>query len=433
MKKRILQFSVLLFSILLLTGCASRTVEEMYSLPRRSAQNNNLREAVEAAMEGLTYAAPVSGENRESVQTADLDGDGIDEYIIFARNDSLKILLFRQDSDKTYELWQTISCKGNAFEQIQYAPIDDQPGSELIVGTRINDNVTKTVNLYSFASGISEKIKSIIYQKFTICDLNQDGLSEVMVIQNGSVESGNGIARLYSFHDGSVEGSVEARLSASPEQIRRIAVNRLSGGEPAVYVASSENDESIITDLFALRGGVFTNVSLSSEVGTSMRTLRNYYVYAEDIDSDGILELPSMVDMLYNTTEQNMVRWYNLDVNGREWNKLFTFHNIDEGWYIVLNGEWIDRIAAEKHGSVYTFFMWNNSYGTAVPVFTVYRLNDKDRDSQAAVQNRFALYRGEDVVYAAKLETGSAIYGITESYLQSAFHMIRQDWRTAES
>ena len=31
------------------------------------------------------------------------------------------------------------------------------------------------------------------------------------------------------------------------------------------------------------------------------------------------------------------------------------------------------------------------------------------------------------------LESGSAIYGITESYLQSAFHLIRQEWKTAES
>ena len=77
--------------------------------------------------------------------------------------------------------------------------------------------------------------------------------------------------------------------------------------------------------------------------------------------------------------------------------------------------------------------MWNNSYGSAVPVFTVYALTGRDRDSQAATQNRFALYRGEDVVYAAKLESGSAIYGMTENYLRANFHLIRQGWNTSES
>ena len=436
MKKRILAFAALLAGMLMLGGCAGRTVDEMYSLPRRSSQNNDLREVVEAAMEGVTYAAPVSGENQESVQTADLDGDGVEEYLVFARGEkdsSLQILLFRQNADRKYEHWETIVCKGASFEQIQYAPIDDKPGDELIVGTWINEQVTRTVSLYSFASGQSEKIKSMVYQKMTICDLNQDGRRELMVIQNGESALDNGSVRLYSYTDGSVLGSVEAKLSASPDQIKRIVVNRLSSGEAAVYVASSSNEQSIITDIFALRSGVFTNIALSGEVGTGMQTLRNDFVYAEDMDSDGTLELPALVTMMYNQTEQNMIRWYSVDAYGNETNKLYTFHNPSDGWYIEINSEWIDRFAAEKAGSVYTFYMWNYSYGSAVPVFSVYCFTGKDRDMQADAQNRFALYRGEDVVYAAKLESGSAIYGITESYLQSAFHLIRQEWKTAES
>lgn len=436
MRKKVCFFTFAFMIMLLLGGCGTRTLDQMYSLPRRSAQNNNLRDAVETAMAGLVYAAPVSGENQEPVQSADLDGDGNEEYLVFAKgenSDSLQILLFKQLEDKKYELWESIACKGTNYEQIQYAAIDDKPGNELIVGTRINDKITKTVSLYSFGTGQTDKIKSIIYQKYTICDLNQDGMYELMVIQNGGAEAGNGTVRLYNYTDGSVVGSAEAKLSASPDQIRRIAVNQLSSGEPAVYVASSGNEETVITDIYALKENAFTNVSLSSEYGTSMQTLRNDFVYAEDIDSDGILELPSLMTMMYNTTEQNMIRWYSMDIDGVETNKCFTFHNFVDGWYIELNSDWTDRFAAERDGSIYTFYMWNNSYGSAVPVFTVYAFSGKDRDTQADAQNRFALYRGEDVVYAAKLESASAIYGINESYLESAFHLIRQDWKTAVS
>ena len=436
MKKRILAFAALLAGMLLLGGCAGRTVDEMYSLPRRSSQNNDLREVVEAAMEGVTYAAPVSGENQESVQTADLDGDGVEEYLVFARGEkdsSLQILLFRQNADRKYEHWETIVCKGASFEQIQYAPIDDKPGDELIVGTWINEQVTRTVSLYSFASGQTTKIKSMIYIKFVVCDLDSNGRSELMVIQNGEAEADSGSVRLYSYSDGNVVGSVEAKLSVSPEHIRRIAVNKLDSGEPAVYVASASNENAVITDIFALRDETFSNISQSSDLGTSMQTLRNYFVYAEDLNNDGILELPSLLSMMYNTTEQNLIRWFTIDINGRETDKLYTFHNIEDGWYIQLDGQWIDRFAAEKNETIYSFYMWNNSYGTAVPVFTVYTLTGKDRDIQAQEQNRFPLYRGEDVVYAAKLESGSAIYGMTESYLRSNFHLIRQDWKMTES
>lgn len=436
MKKRILVSTCVFFLTLLLSGCGARTIDEMYCLPRRSERNNNLRTAIESAMSGRVYAAPVSGTNQESVQTADLDGDGKDEYLIFTRSlqdDSLQILLFNQLSEENYELWETIVCKGSSFEQVQYANIDDKPGCELIVGTQLNEKVTRTVSLYSFSSGQAEKTKSMIYIKFVVCDLDADGRSELMVIQNGEAESGGGSVRLYSYTDGNVVGSVEAKLSVAPEHIRRIAVNKLDSGEPAVYVASAYNDSAVITDIFALRDGSFSNIAQSSDLGTSMQTLRNYFVYAEDLNGDGILELPSLLSMMYNKTEQNLIRWFTIDIDGTETNKLYTFHNFEDGWYIELSSEWIDRFAAERDGSVYTFYMWNKSYGTAVPVFTVFTLTGKDRDMQAQAQNRFPLYRGEDVVYAAKLESGSAIYGMTENYLRSNFHLIRQDWTTSES
>ena len=436
MKKRILVPVCAVFLALLLTGCGARTIDEMYCLPRRSERNNNLRTAIEASMSGRVYAAPVSGSNQESVQTADLDGDGKEEYVVFTKvleDDSLQILLFNQLEDEKYELWETIVCKGASFEQVQYADIDDKPGCELIVGTQLNEKVTRTVSLYSFASGQTTKIKSMIYIKFVVCDLDSNGRSELMVIQNGEAEADSGSVRLYSHSDGNVVGSVEAKLSVSPEHIRRIAVNKLDSGEPAVYVASASNENAVITDIFALRDETFSNISQSSDLGTSMQTLRNYFVYAEDLNNDGILELPSLLSMMYNTTEQNLIRWFTIDINGRETDKLYTFHNIEDGWYIQLDGQWIDRFAAEKNETIYSFYMWNNSYGTAVPVFTVYTLTGKDRDIQAQEQNRFPLYRGEDVVYAAKLESGSAIYGMTESYLRSNFHLIRQDWKMTES
>lgn len=436
MKKRILFSALATLLILLLSGCAAKTVDEMYALPRRSERNSNLRSAIESAMEGRVYAAPISGTNLESVQTADLDGDGKEEYLIFSKTvqgDSLQILLFNQLSDENYTLWETINCKGASFDQVRYADMDDAAGKELIVGTQLSEKVTKTVSVYSFAAGQAEKLKSMIYVRFLVCDLDSDGRSELMVVQNSDADFRNGSARLYYYSDGNVVSSAEAKLSVPPDFIRRITVNHLSGGEPAVYIASAALDNTIVTDIFALRDGVFTNVAQTSDLGTSMQPLHNYLVYAEDLDGDGILELPSLLTMMYNTTEQNLIRWFSVDIDGQETNKLYTFHNFDDGWYIQLNSDWIDRIAAEKNGSIYTFYMWNNSYGSAVPVFTVYALTGRDRDSQAATQNRFALYRGEDVVYAAKLESGSAIYGMTESYLQANFHLIRQGWNTSES
>ena len=69
--KRILKLTVwFLAAAMLLSGCALRTVEDMYRVPRRSESYNNLQAAMDLAMDGLEYAAPLTGENQQTVQTA---------------------------------------------------------------------------------------------------------------------------------------------------------------------------------------------------------------------------------------------------------------------------------------------------------------------------------------------------------------------------
>lgn len=61
MKKRIWLFPLLILASLLLTGCALQTVDEMYALPKRSKEYDSLQSAIDSAMYGLSYSAPVSG------------------------------------------------------------------------------------------------------------------------------------------------------------------------------------------------------------------------------------------------------------------------------------------------------------------------------------------------------------------------------------
>ena len=72
---------------LLLTGCFVKTVDELYTLPRHSDEYDRLELAIEKVLtsQNASYAAPVSGVNQQSVQLADLDGDGMDEAIAFLK------------------------------------------------------------------------------------------------------------------------------------------------------------------------------------------------------------------------------------------------------------------------------------------------------------------------------------------------------------
>ncbi len=439
MKRRILL--LILLTAMLCTGCAMRTVEDMYALPKRSEEYSHLQTAIDTAMYGMSYSAPRSGENQQTVQMADLDGDGVDEYIVFAKGATekpLQVLIFSQQDNGTVRTLDAIGLTGLHFEQAEYVEFDGKPGKELVLGFQVSDQILSSVAVYTFAGGDAELMLLSGYSKFLTCDLDRNNLAELMVFRPGEVETSRGMAVLYSSTVDGIHRSVETELSEPPANIRRIMEGSLQSGEPAVFIASSEDKNSIVTDIFALKDFRFVNISFSHRANTSISTLRNFYVYAEDIDADGVLELPALIAMKPVTVaadreQKYLLRWFAVDIDGWEMDKAFTFHDYVAGWYLQLDSAWASRVTVDQVNNTYSFYVWDETYQDPTPLFTVYMLTDSTRDEDAAAEGRFPLYRAEGVAYAAKLSVYAADYDITPEQLKENFHLIRQSWHTGET
>ena len=434
MKKRFISV-VLLLLAMVFSGCALRTVEEMYSLPKRSEKYKQLQSAIDDAMIDLEYAAPTSGDNRQILQNADLDGDGVDEYIIFARGETdkpLRMLIFQQQDDGGCTLVEDVAFRGTSFFQVEYVSVDDSPGCEIVLGRQLSDQLMGAVNIYTFAGGTRQQLLSSTYTKFLTCDLDSNGKRELLILRPGEADMGTGVAVLYSFKDGSIERSVEVGMSARAEDIKRITPSHLYGGDPAIYISSAVRGDAVVTDVIALREERLVNISDSLGEVASVEALRNYAVYASDLDNDGVLELPKIMPLKPivqgGSGEANyLLRWYAMDLYGNEMDKLCTFHNFSSGWYLRLGSSWASYLTVDQRGDEYTFYMWDEQYEDLTVLFTISEFSGNDREYQANQNNRFVLARDEEVTYAARLETGSGLFGFTEDYLISNFRLFQQN------
>ena len=163
MRRYVKFIPLLLLTALLFTGCGLRTVDQLYCLPRRSQVHNELQPVIDEAMDGLAHCVPMYGENRQTVQPADLDGDGIDEYLVFAKDNSekpLKILIFSQLASG-YVLMDTIEGYGMGFDFVEYAQLDDRPGLEIVVGRQVSDQVMRNLTVYRFRETQPEQLLSV--------------------------------------------------------------------------------------------------------------------------------------------------------------------------------------------------------------------------------------------------------------------------------
>ena len=433
MKKKI-GFVILLLTVSLLSACGYSTVEEMYRIPKRSQEYTILQSAIEQAMTGMEFASPASGDNQQTVQAADLDGDGKQEYLVFARDSSekpLKVLIFHEGEGETYFLMERLEMNGPSFEQVDYADMDDRPGTELIIGRRLTNQVMRIAAVYTFSDGQSSQQINTIYSKFLTSDLTGDGKQELVVIREGDTDVSAGSAVVFRWQGASIERTREIRLSQRVEQIKRLKVSRLQSGDPAVYISSTINDSAIVTDVLVMQGESFVNLNSTGRLAYSVQALRNYFLYMTDVDEDGVMELPSLMEMRpvkvdNQTRSQQMVYWYAIDIDGKETPKMYTFHNVEDGWYLLLDvsADVAQRIAVEREGSTLRFYIWEDE---AKPLFTLNAYTGKDRNQAAQSNNQFPLYQTESVVYAAKLEVQSAAYGITQELLSSSFRLMGMD------
>lgn len=429
---------LMLLTALLLSGCSMTTVEDMYSLPKRSKAYSNLQSAIDKAMTDLEYAAPDAGENQQTVQQADLDGDGQDEYLLYARGNTekpLQILIFSRSDDR-YDLVSTVENAGFSFEQVEYADIDDRPGKEIVVGCQVSDQVLRNLTVYTFSDGAPLQLLTASYARFLTCDFDGDAQREVVLLQPGQTESDKGVAVMYRCKNGEMERSREAELSGPADKVKRITIGALESGQSAVYVASSVDESAIITDILAMKYGQFRNISFSSEAETSVRTLRNYYVYSDDIDNDGILELPSLLTMAGADRQslqqqQYLIRWFSMDLWGKETDKLYTYHNFAGGWYLELTDALAREVFVNQAGNIYHFYLRGEE--DLEKLLSIFVLTGPNREDQALEDDRFVLYRGDGILYAAKLESAAYALAMNHEEIINRFHLIHHDWKTGET
>jgi len=426
--------------LLLLTGCNMQSVEELYRLPKRSEEFTNLQSVINQLMDGLEYSAPVSGENRQTVQVADLDGDGKAEHILFAKGTSdkpLQIFVFSELGGK-FSLLDSIDFSGTAFEQVEYVQLNDAAGYELVVGRQVSNEVLRSVSVYTLVDGQMELMLTTNYAKYLCSDMEEDGCSELLVLRPGETVSAKGIAELYSFQGGTVNRNAQLTMSAPADKVKRVISGRLQDGRNAVYVASSADQTAVTTDIFAMVDGQFTNVSLSNDADTTVETYRDHYVFGDDIDNDGILELPTLIPMKISGEEaagkkQYLICWYAMMSDGTKVEKMHTYHNFEGGWYLVLDSEIGDRFTVIQRGNGYYFFLWDEYMTTVRELMSIHVLTGSKREEQAVEGNRFVIHRSESAVYAAKLEVLAASHGMTKENLKAAFRLIQQDWKTGET
>ncbi len=439
-----------------LSGCMfASSPEDLYSLPKLPEEYVDLEQELAVLVNnGYEYAAPTGGENIQLVQMVDIDGDGEDEALVFLRKSSdpkpMKICIFKQQ-EEGYQTAAVIEENAASIAQVDYRDLNGDGIQEIVVGWRMMntdphgsmpaDNVservlTRLVSAYNMERYDCQKILETSYNRYIITDLDGNTVPELITITGGSTGTCN--AAVYEWNLGVLQQTCTAKLSVPPGLLDGVRVGGLSDGKQALFISGVVDEQTRITDILVLGGGALTNCVMDEQSGISRLVYRNSTVQARDINEDGVLEIPISYDMP-GTGDLSQAYW------GLNWTAFSskgearvtetTYHNLTDGWYLVLPESWKDAVTVTNVSSssgerAVTFGVSRGENMAPLDVLTIYTETGDSREYKANKGKRFVLLRQTTAIYAAEILPGAAAWSgsMSESALKEAFHLIRAEW-----
>jgi hypothetical protein len=433
----------------LLTGCLFKGADQLYTLPKLSADYTNLQDVLERYVDnGLEYAAPKSGDNTQAVQFRDLNGDGEDEVIAFFRDSSgakpLKIDIFQRTEDDLYVLQNEIEGDGTAFHSIAYVDLNGVGSPELVVNYQISDLVY-ALSVYSLDGGGVTRLLQAGCTRYAVGDLNDDGVSELMLLQQDNSEEGGNRAEWYLWQDDALEEGASVSLSAGITGIKRVRTSKLAGGELAIYVTGTygEAGDQLITDILAVRKGTLCNITLDEETGISTSSLRRNTdedIFATDLNGDGIFEIPFATE-LNELGGSNVwsVDWIQYRLNGSQIRVCTTICSPKDDWYLTITEEQRGNLWAVRTESAVTEEVSVALYDSTEPIeeeetpepwLTISVLSGANRVPHSKQGERFVLSRGSEEIYAASLSENR--WNVSQEDVTQAFHFMPSNWSSTD-
>lgn len=455
-----------LFLLLSLTGCFFQPVEELYHLPMQSIEYEQLiseidllRNALGLSHTGVEYANILSGDNTSTIQLQNLTDLGeVDTAITFLRapsaEDPIKIFILSLDNNGDFFPHCMIEGQGNSILSVEFAELNGMGKKEIIVNWQNNQLsiyslddcptplIDPQVPLLSQITQATELL-STTHSSYALTDFDQNGTQELAVVRLDTAGF-NSFVEMFHWDEGALVSHSIASLSNSITTLSNVRVNYITGNIPALYVSSNLVDNSRTTDILILKDQRLTNLTLDLDSGISTETLRDYRdIGPTDVNGDNILEIPDPLPLPSYQEDEHasnqsstsfwLIDWTQYNSRGSSSLVFSTYHNIADGWYLIIPDHWRDQITISRDDSIsgqrtVIFSRWNGNATAPTPFLAIYKLTGPNRYTRAALSDRFELGGDSTTIYAATFYDDSWDCSMTEQDVLQNFQLIISSW-----
>lgn len=426
---------------LLLGGCEFKTGDDLLQAPQPSKSYESLQNQLETQLEsGASYAAPLKGDNRSTVQLMDLNGDGEDEAIAcFRRDNELEVIIYRKENDAYVQVGSVLGM-GTNIDHIAYPTLGADGTLGVLVAWQLATEAGTALSVADYENDAINLLLEKEYTTYVLSDLDSNGAQELAVFNlDGTSRK---YAELYDY-DATTTQMVcvgEASMSPDAQSVRGVSTGLIANNQPAIFV--EERTSSGVgqqTDIFVYAEGTgLRNLALDSEESNAQSTYRVVSVDAADVNYDGQTEVPRAVlmpgysegagDALY------MLDWYLYSSTENPVRVQTTFRNSNEYWSLLLPESWYGEVQAVKNlnGTTASTSFWALEGEERTLLLEIFYFTGDLRSYYASQEGMIALGSSEYATYAARIPDSGVGHAleISAETVQMSFSVITTAWNS---
>ncbi len=456
MRKRFFQFWALCASVLIclqLSGCTSFVgVENMLVPPQLEGDKQEIYNALSKSVAGnMELVYPQKGEYKSAITQIDIDNEPTNEAVVFYRIDSaatsttVTLPIRLNILDKRDGKWVSVYEMGVDADEVEKVELF-HAGEEtyLAVGYNYVGLNEKKVQIYRFSDyilSVEHEFQAINYE---ICDLNEDGDSEIIkLVSTAKEKTEDGAPALPQVSAQLVQLVGEGFLPTSSvpmcplvSEYSAVNIGKLTDGKPAIYLDGVSGSQLISEILLCDENGMLQNLIYfepDEETAESRvpQTQRLSGIYSLDINHDGVYEIPLLVlvpgyEQKERYEQLYFTNWNEYSSTGRRSGYL-TYTDYTLGYAFKLPKRWEGVVTAEVSSADHeiTFYEYDGKAGErGVPVLSVRVISRSDYQPQGLHSKYSVIAVNGQLVFLYYSHNGISDLALSESTIQKNLYLL---------
>ena len=460
MKIKIIVLMIFVLLSVSLSGCGLTNVgvEELLTAPKLSKEQSDIYKVIKDKVgQNIDFVYPLSGDNRSAYVIANLDNEPTEEALVFYKksNPTNQNIIRINVLDNYNGKWQSVydkKCDASSIDKVIISHLAKDKKPYIMIGFNMLDMAEKNVYICEYKDGILEEITKGNYSICEEIDFDKDEDSDVALISNRAAE-GSSIAMIISAQDGKIASKTVLPMQDKTTKYVNYIKGNLDKDTPALFVDCLKENGNIQTEVITYKNGKYLNLmntekdpgikdSATKETTIEDATTKEiskkdiFYTerldgyYSQDVNNDGIIEIPVISPFLDkanwdNTTNRKFItKWFGYKNNSFE--KIFSsYYNAKEGYTFTFTKRW-DRAIALKENTITgekTFYKYSDDSEDIVDLLTIVTV--PRLKARKYVENGFfEITKRGRISYLAKILNESDALSITKDELVDNFYLI---------